>query len=115
MGKIALVSTVALVIGLGVVGTRHARAGLHTPPAAIVVHNNTNGSGYAFGAMGDARNNNNGTGNEAIGCLSWEIPGGGALGCSATTSGNVSKSCWASSSFFLSMGLHMSAITSDSY
>jgi hypothetical protein len=115
MRKIALVSIVVLAIALGMMGARRAQAGARINPAAITVHNNADHSGYAFGAMGDARNRNSGTGSEAIGCLSWEIPGGGALGCSATDANGVSKACWASSNFLLFMIWHMSAITSDSY
>jgi hypothetical protein len=94
---------------------RRAEAGSRATPANVVIHKNADGSGYAYGAQGDARNIGNGTGSQAIGCLSWQASGGIAVGCSASDSGGVVQGCWASSNFLVPMAYLMSAVTSDSY
>jgi hypothetical protein len=115
MKKITTLGIGVTVIVLGAIGVRTAQAGSRATAANVVVHKNSDGSGYAYGAQGDARNSANGTGGQVIGCLSWEAPGSAALGCSATDPNGVSQSCWASSNFLFSMAYLMSAVTSDSY
>ena len=116
MKKITALGVGMSVLLLGAIGVRSAHAGSRATAADVDIHQNADGSGYAYGSQGDARNSGNGTGSQLIGCLSWQTPTGGALGCSAVTpSGGAGKSCWASPSFFWSMAFLMSAVTTDSY
>lgn len=99
----------------GAIGVRSAEAGNRSQPANVFVHKNADGSGYAYGAQGDARNSGSGTGSQYIGCLSWVVPGGGAVGCSASDPSGDNQACWASSNFIGAMAYLMSVVTTDSY
>ena len=115
MKKIMILGIGVTVILLGAIGVRRAEAGNRATPANIFVHKNADGSGFAYGAQGDARNSNNGTGSQYIGCVSWQAPGGIAVGCSVSDPSGVDQACWSSSNFLPAMAYLMSVVTSDSY
>jgi hypothetical protein len=102
------------ITGVGLVLAPTADAGNRATPQNVFVQLNADGSGFAFGAQGDARNST-GDSNQDIGCVTWLVPGAGAIGCSATDPKGKTQSCWASSSFLGFAGEIVSSLTSDSY